>query len=583
MDTVILNPTTLSTSEPVLVPIDLIDPNPYQPRQAEDPAAVAEIAESIRRNGLMQVPSAREVVGRYQLAFGHTRLAAYKLNGETHMPLFVRELDDLQMFELGVSENIKRRNLNSIEQAQAMKLYMEEFEKTSVEAGEFFGVSEEQIRGTVRLLNLHPDAQQAMKAGTINITTARTLLSMQKVAPEKAIVETVKRLAAGRDEFDDRAVPEEIIERAVDNLEETVDMWSDNRDGKPRSSLQSGWLLSMKNFPVKYLPYLTPVDLAVALGIQDDQDMIARANTYKMWKTGELDRTEEQIQAMQLPAELAAKIDHLMNPPSCSTCPFYTRINGSHYCGVKVCHTRKTVAWKRHTIEMASGSLGIPIYRDSDGKREVLSYDQEKLFTARHKDLRLIERDKVRGYHWQSFPGVDDHTFLVVMTGKTLEDKAAALKEVRAVEKAQETAETKRERLRSRMRERLYWESTQWLKAMFEDMNPPAIETFLALTMFDTDPPNDEFEEVDEQAPAEKRADYVRRTLAYAMLEEKDSFVLRQSWTTAAQIAAWLAETAKGWGITLPRAFFKIAEALDDEIRAVTAVTPKAKTGKGKK
>src|SRR5690348_3249528 len=108
-----------------LVPLDLIDPNPYQPRQTEDTEAVAEIADSIARNGLMQIPSARQVNGRYQLAFGHTRLAAFKMLQEECMPLVIRELDDLQMFELGVSENIKRRDLNPIEQAEAMRRYMQ--------------------------------------------------------------------------------------------------------------------------------------------------------------------------------------------------------------------------------------------------------------------------------------------------------------------------------------------------------------------------------------------------------------------------------------------------------------------------
>src|SRR3990172_290827 len=87
------------------VSLDLIDPNPYQPRQAEDPAVVAEIAESIQRHGLMQVPTARAAEGgRYQLAFGHTRLAAVRLNGEPRMPLIIRDLSGLQMFELGGAE-----------------------------------------------------------------------------------------------------------------------------------------------------------------------------------------------------------------------------------------------------------------------------------------------------------------------------------------------------------------------------------------------------------------------------------------------------------------------------------------------
>ena len=133
------------------VDVDRIIPNPWQPRQGEDPAVVAELAASIKKNGLMQIPSARRVNGHYQLAFGHTRLAAFKLNGETSMPLFERELTDLQMFEMGVSENIKRRDLNPIEEAEAMRRYMADFDKNSVETAEFFNCSPEKVRSTVRL------------------------------------------------------------------------------------------------------------------------------------------------------------------------------------------------------------------------------------------------------------------------------------------------------------------------------------------------------------------------------------------------------------------------------------------------
>src|SRR6185503_12729563 len=195
-----------------LVPLDKIDSNPYQPRQTEDTEAVAEIAESIKRNGLMQIPTARQVNGRYQLAFGHTRLAALRLNGEDCMPLIIRELGDLQMFELGVAENIKRRDLNAIEEAESMRRYMDEFGMNSVEAGEFFNVSPEKVRQAVRLLNLPEAAQEKLAKGTITQTTARTLLSLQKVAPEEALVETLERLEKGVGRYGFEQTPDEIID-----------------------------------------------------------------------------------------------------------------------------------------------------------------------------------------------------------------------------------------------------------------------------------------------------------------------------------------------------------------------------------
>lgn len=578
---------------PILIPIDLIDPNPYQPRQAEDPAAVAEIADSIARNGLMQVPTARQVGDRYQLAFGHTRLAAYKLLQDPCMPLIVRDLDDLQMFELGVSENIKRRDLNPIEQAEAMKRYMQEFGKTSVEAGEFFNVSEEQIRGTVRLINLVPEAQEGLAAGKFNVTAARAVLSMQKIAPRTAIVETVRQLEKGVDRYGRQATPDEIIEQSIRNLEESVTMWSDSRDGKPRSHMaydEPGWLLGNKSFPNKLLPELTPVDIAIALGIQGDQILIAAANTWAMFKRGQTNASEEEIDAEcikrgiapEIMKEIKIKVEHLLAPPACSACPFYTRINGSHYCGMKTCHTRKTVAWHAHILQQAVNNLRIPLYDKKDGKYQVMTYEHEKLFTARNKDLRLIPRDQVRGYHYQHFTGVEQAVFLVVMTGKTLENKTAAIKEARAVEKQAQSGAERRNDLVDGHRKLLEWEATLPIKALFDGVNLLALK---ALEDAAFDWPADEDDAPEGALPADDasdqiKADFRRRLIALSMLNEaKGRHETRGN--NCESFALWLCDTLVSWGLKPPKGFVKAAQRFDEEINeSVTAETGK---NKGKK
>ena len=571
---------------PVLIPIEKIDANPYQPRQAEDAAAVAEIADSIARNGLMQTPTARRVGDRFQLAFGHTRLAAYKLLQEPCMPLIVRDLDDLQMFELGVSENIKRRDLNPIEQAEAMRRYMQEFGKNSVEAGEFFNVSEEQVRGTVRLINLAPEAQKALAEGKITITAARSLLSMQKIAPSRVIAETVKHLEEGKDSYGRSSTPDETIEHALRGLDESVSMWNDSRDGKPRSHMgydEPGWLLSNKSFPNKLLPELTPVELAIALGIQDDEQMMSAAYAWTNAYFGQADAYElENGIADKLPADLVAKIQHLLNPPACTACPFYTRINGGHYCGMKTCHTRKTQAWYAHILQQAVNNLRIPLYDKKDGKYQILTYEHEKLFTARNKDLRLIPRDQVKGYHYQHFTGVEDAVFLVVMTGKTMENKTKAVREARAVEKAQQSVVAQRVEIKAQARPRLNWEATIYLANLFAALPLEALETLAEVGFVEDAELPDGVEEPDEDQENAYRAQFLRRQIALAMLSEKETYADRQTRKTAAEIAAWLEETAKGWGVKLPRAFFQVAEKIDEEIAAVTAETAKAKKN-GKK
>jgi ParB/RepB/Spo0J family partition protein len=569
-----------------LISIDLIDPNPYQPRQTEDPAAVAEIAESIKRNGLMQTPIGRQVNGRYQLAFGHTRLAAFRLNQEDCMPLIIRELDDLQMFELGVAENVKRRDLNPIEQAEAMKRYMTEFNKTSVEAGEFFNVSEEQVRGTVRLIKLVPEAQKTLAAGKINITAARSILSMQKIAPRGVIVEALKHIETGRNKHGYQVTPDEVIEQAIRSLPESVHMWNDDRDGKPRSTSnynESGWLLSMKNFPNKLLPELTPVDIAIALGIQDDQHLIAAANTWAMFKRGQVNQSKEEIEALDIPEEIRTKVDHLLNPPACTACPFYMRMDGGHYCGMKTCHTRKTAAWHEQILQSAVKSLGIPLYQKKDGKYQILeSYgDGEKLFKARNKDLRLIPRKDVKGYHYQHFQGVEDDAFLVVLTGKALQDKTAAVKEARAVEKLTQTSAERRNDLVDGHQKLLEWEATLPIKALFDGLNLSAIKA-LEAAAFDWPADEDDVPEgarLADDASEEATADYMRRLLALSMLREaKGRHTTRgnncEAW------ALWLCDALVSWGLKPPRGFVKAAQRFDEEINeAVTAETGK-KNGK---
>src|SRR5690349_7410759 len=117
----------------VSVSIDCIDPNPYQPTSARNEEKVLEIAESIEQNvdagigtqGLNQVPTARKVGDRYQLAFGHHRHQAfgylYYTKGKEafgQMPLIIDELNDQQMFEAMATENLQRREISFIEEAE---------------------------------------------------------------------------------------------------------------------------------------------------------------------------------------------------------------------------------------------------------------------------------------------------------------------------------------------------------------------------------------------------------------------------------------------------------------------------------
>lgn len=175
---------SLGAGKPIPVLLTDIDDNPFQMRTVYDASALNDLAASIKEVGLLQVPVARKVGKRYQLAFGHRRRKAYEQLYQTEwagivareMPLIVLDLSDREMFEISVSENLERVNLTPIEKAEALKRFMSEFKATSEEAARLFGMRATTVRATVRLLNLPEDAQQQLHAGKMTQTRARKIL-----------------------------------------------------------------------------------------------------------------------------------------------------------------------------------------------------------------------------------------------------------------------------------------------------------------------------------------------------------------------------------------------------------------------
>ena len=174
------------------VPLDAIQPNPWQVRSTADASAVQNLARDIAERGLLQAPVARRVEnGQAQLAFGHTRLAAFRLLAETDhgadfqtMPLVIRELGDQEMAEFAIAENIQRRDLSGIEKARALQRYCADFDKTQAEAGERFSLGQSAVSHLLRLLELPAPVQDLVNAGALPERFARQLVSLAKVAPE---------------------------------------------------------------------------------------------------------------------------------------------------------------------------------------------------------------------------------------------------------------------------------------------------------------------------------------------------------------------------------------------------------------
>lgn len=155
-----------------------IQPNPYQPRTDWDPEELAELAESIRINGVIQPILVRQVGLHYQVIAGERRLRASKQAGLDQIPALVRKATDEQMLELALIENIHRANLNPIERALAYQTFISTFSLTQADAAERLGENRAVIANHMRLLDLPSEVREMLVSGKLSMGHGRALLSL---------------------------------------------------------------------------------------------------------------------------------------------------------------------------------------------------------------------------------------------------------------------------------------------------------------------------------------------------------------------------------------------------------------------
>lgn len=165
------------------VDIDLIVPNPQQPRIHFDEEALRELAESIAEHGVLQplvVTKGDSGLGpaTYQLIAGERRLQAARRAGLTRVPVVIREATDAQMLELALVENIQRKDLNPIEEAVAFKRLSEDFSLTQEQIARRVGRGRVSVANTLRLLSLEEDIRASIASGQISEGHARALLAI---------------------------------------------------------------------------------------------------------------------------------------------------------------------------------------------------------------------------------------------------------------------------------------------------------------------------------------------------------------------------------------------------------------------
>ena len=176
-----------------IVDIDLVEPNPYQPRLEFDDEALMDLAQSIRENGLIQPITVREMDGRYQIIAGERRFRALKLNGAVDVPVLIMDANEVQMAEMALVENIQRENLSAIEEA---KSYVEIMKYSGLNQSQLalrVGKSQSSIANKIRLLNLDEDVQEAVSTKKISERHARALIGLDEEKQYDALEKIVKK------------------------------------------------------------------------------------------------------------------------------------------------------------------------------------------------------------------------------------------------------------------------------------------------------------------------------------------------------------------------------------------------------
>lgn len=176
------------------VDINLISPNPKQPRTVFDEQQLNELAASIKEVGLLQPPVVRSIGdGKYQLIMGERRYRASKLAGLKSIPVIIRQTPDNQLLREALVENIHRSQLNPLEEGAAYQQLLNDFGYTHDELADRLGKSRPAITNTMRLLNLPASVQRRVAAGVLTAGHARALLSL---SDEKEIEALANRIVA---------------------------------------------------------------------------------------------------------------------------------------------------------------------------------------------------------------------------------------------------------------------------------------------------------------------------------------------------------------------------------------------------
>lgn len=187
------------------LPLDRLVPNKDQPRKNFDPEQLAELADSVKRNGVLQPILVRKMGDRYQIVAGERRYQAAKLAGLDEVPVLIREISDNEVLQLALIENLQRSDLDPIEEAMGYKALIETQGMTQEELGSILSKSRSAVANALRLLDLPTEVQEMVTKGLITAGHGRAILAVagdenrvrlaQKVAKDHLSVRQTENLA----------------------------------------------------------------------------------------------------------------------------------------------------------------------------------------------------------------------------------------------------------------------------------------------------------------------------------------------------------------------------------------------------
>jgi ParB family transcriptional regulator, chromosome partitioning protein len=172
---------------PANIPIHQIDPNPRQPRRSFDEAGLAELAASIKSNGLIQPLTVKPVGDRFELIAGERRLRASKLASLTEVPAFIRQASELEQAQMALVENIQREDLNPIDRAAGYRVLVSELGLSQAELAGRLGEDRSTIGNHLRLLDLELSVLEKVRTGQLSLGHAKVICGVPDPAEQRRL------------------------------------------------------------------------------------------------------------------------------------------------------------------------------------------------------------------------------------------------------------------------------------------------------------------------------------------------------------------------------------------------------------